>query len=324
MKLSVLIPAYNQDVRPLVYALHGEAAKLPDSIEILCYDDASTDEASKSLNRELQPLPFLKYVELKANLGRAAIRNKLAQDAQGEYLLFLDGDALVQSGDFIKNYLAAATPNGVVCGGTEYVDHAPSDFRQLLHWKYGRTRERIGPEVRKANPWKSFKTFSFLIPKELFTSIRFDEKLRQYGHEDTVFGMELKSHNIPVAHINNPAIHTGLEKAAIFLRKQRNAVLNLLHLSVSYPVLSQEVKVLKAKALLSRLRVEWLCNFVYKYTRKAIYANLASSHPRLWLLDVYKLGEMLYLARGGQQPPTGAVQPISNGEMVRGGGKESS
>ena len=46
--LSILLPSYNNDCRPLISALHSQAEALGDklsSYEIVVYDDCSTDTA---------------------------------------------------------------------------------------------------------------------------------------------------------------------------------------------------------------------------------------------------------------------------------------
>jgi len=87
VKLSILIPVYNYDVRDLVHKLHDQLIELDTPVEILCYDDASTDESYKVTNREINKLSVVIYKELPANIGRAAIRNKLANEANYNYYL---------------------------------------------------------------------------------------------------------------------------------------------------------------------------------------------------------------------------------------------
>ena len=49
--------------------------------------------------------------------------------------------------------------------------------------------------------------FNLLAPKDIFQKIAFNEKLNGYGHEDTLFGVELKKEGVTMAHIDNPIIH---------------------------------------------------------------------------------------------------------------------
>src|SRR5688572_12330280 len=91
-ELSILIPIYNQDVLQLVSELLTQCRQITTRFEIILYDDASKDKYRKR-HRYLNEEPEVRYVELRENIGRAAIRNRLAQDANFNYLLFLDNDS---------------------------------------------------------------------------------------------------------------------------------------------------------------------------------------------------------------------------------------
>ena len=104
MKLSVLIPTYNYDCSRLVHQL---LQQLPQDSEIIVGDDSSTDEEIIHKNSEAARLPGCRIFRPAHNLGRAAIRNALAREAKGEWLLFIDADAEVRSTSFIADYLAA-------------------------------------------------------------------------------------------------------------------------------------------------------------------------------------------------------------------------
>ena len=85
-----------------------------------------------------------------------------------------------------------------------------------FHWKYGSLREQSSVEQRNLKPYHSFMTNNFLIPKSIFLAIRFEEALTQYGHEDTLFGMELQRRGVPIVHLANPLRHGGLEAEGKF------------------------------------------------------------------------------------------------------------
>ena len=46
----------------------------------------------------------------------------------------------------------------------------------------------------------------------------------EYGHEDTLFGLELKYRNIDIMHIDNPAYHMGIDSGEDFMEKTTTAV----------------------------------------------------------------------------------------------------
>ena len=49
---------------------------------------------------------------------------------------------------------------------------------------------------RNKHPHAGFSTFNVLIEKSVFSKIRFNEELKQYGHEDTLTGLPVeKSRN---------------------------------------------------------------------------------------------------------------------------------
>lgn len=227
--LSILIPIYNYNVTHLVTELHRQAEELGELYEICLLDDAS-DEKFKERNRGLIQKTNVCYEELPQNIGRAAIRNRLVEMAQYDFLLYMDCDSGVVMPHYLQTYVAALAPQRLLYGGRTYLPKPPSDPQYLLHWHYGRQREQQDFLERQKNPYHSFMTNNFLIPKSIFSSITFDESLRTYGHEDTLFGMELAKKNIEIQHLNNPLLHLGLESAAVFLSKTKMAVNNLAQL----------------------------------------------------------------------------------------------
>src|SRR5688500_17883152 len=115
-EIWVLIPVYNYDVSELVKALHQQCQQCLTDFEILLFDDGS-DETYKAVNRQLVNLPNVIYYELPQNIGRAAIRNLLAQKAECSTLIFLDNDSALPDADFINRYLKAADLESVISGG---------------------------------------------------------------------------------------------------------------------------------------------------------------------------------------------------------------
>ncbi|HEX8350923.1 MAG TPA: glycosyltransferase, partial [Hymenobacter sp.] len=75
--LSILIPIYNRDVTELVQTLQQQATEWEGPVEIICLDDGSQEEF-RALNQPLASLAGVHYEELSHNIGRAAIRNRLA------------------------------------------------------------------------------------------------------------------------------------------------------------------------------------------------------------------------------------------------------
>jgi hypothetical protein len=94
MILSICIPIYNTDIRPLATELHRQIQAYSSEVELLFLDDAS-DVFFKELNRSVGG--FSDYQELPVNIGRSKIRNAFLPFVKGTHLLFLDGDSIVHS-----------------------------------------------------------------------------------------------------------------------------------------------------------------------------------------------------------------------------------
>ena len=223
--LSICIPIYNFDVTRLVTALAKqiEICSLP--AELVLIDDCSSI-GYKTLNKDV--CTAHKYLELKKNIGRSKIRNLFLEYTSYDYLLFLDCDSLIISDQFIQHYLKMISPKAVevICGGRIYNKLAPSK-NQKLSWSYGLNIESKSLEERLNNPYGSFMTNNFLVSRKTLVKIPFDERLSEYGHEDTLFGYYLKKNNIAIEHINNPVLNGDIENNATYIKKTELAIQNL-------------------------------------------------------------------------------------------------
>lgn len=295
--MSILIPVYNFEVFTLVEVLSNQALTSDIEFEIVCYDDGSTS-AFKQKNKAISQFKGVIYKELETNLGRASIRNLLAKDAVYPYLLFMDCDSQVNTGSYLTTYLNELDPQTLLYGGRSYQLNPPENEAFYFHWFYGSSREVQVPEKRNENPYRSFMTNNFLIPKAIFEKIKFNESIRDYGHEDTLFGLALKQNQIKIKHLDNPLEHIGLEATEHFLGKSDVALKNLHRLSKSYP-LENEVKSLRFLKKVKAAGLLKLTIFCYRIFAKRIRKNLYSKNVRLKYFDFYKLAflaklELLY------------------------------
>ncbi len=87
--VSVVIPTYNRKAL-LLEALQSVLAQTYRDYEVIVVDDGSTDHTREAL----EPLlPRIRYIA-KPNGGEASARNRGIQEAQGDYVAFLDSDDL--------------------------------------------------------------------------------------------------------------------------------------------------------------------------------------------------------------------------------------
>lgn len=284
--LSILIPTYNYDCTKLVASL---LEQLPEGCEIIVADDGSTDQKTLHANRVIHEYDCCRLWESRENLGRAAIRNRLAEMANGEYLIFIDCDAEVDNNNFIGNYVEALKEADVVCGGTKSPSQCPSPDRSLRYKYENNFWSKHKACTRQKDAYRSFTTFNFLIRRETFLGIKFDERCRQYGHEDTLFGIELKKAGISILHIDNELVHCGLDTNEEFLHKTETAIKSLTEASSFAGELDNEISLLRYRKLIERCHLTPLVNVLFMAFKKQIRNNLLGKNPSLALFQLYKL-----------------------------------
>jgi len=284
--LSILIPIYNINCVKLVADIHKQCQKTKINFEILCYDDLSKNSI-RDKNKVLAHLFGVSYVELNENKGRAKIRNMLARYSNHDYMLFIDADSKTPNKSFIKNYLPLLRSDLVVFGGRSYTKRKPTALKKIFHWTYGNEREALKAKKRNRDPYTTFMSNNFIVPRNIFIDIGFDAIHEGYGYEDTQFATELQNRHIKVFHTDNPLIHTGIENIDVFLNKTREAIKNLV-------ILHKEGKILDTKLIrFYKNIIRWkLDNFVKNYIHKRIdkiEANLYSEKPNMRNFDLWKL-----------------------------------
>jgi len=289
--LSICIPIFNYEVGCLVRDLHLQAEKSGYPYEILLMDDAS-DKKFREINQAIE-LEGVRYVQLNENIGRAKIRNRLAGEAKYSLLLFMDCDSAVASSSYIENYTRFFESPTICCGGRIYERKKPTDST-YLRWKYGVERECAPALERIKAPNAGFQTNNFLIHKSIFEKVKFNEDLKGYGHEDTLFGLELLRQGIIIRHIDNPLIHLGLETASDFLEKTVNGVDNLYRIELllreKYPEYINHSRLMRSKLSLQKYHLSSFASKLFGIMRRSMKNNLLSKNPSLMIFDFYRLG----------------------------------
>jgi len=284
---SVCIPVFNNDIRELVFDL---LLQLTVDSEIVLIDDCS-DDSFRVQYTDLQS-EKISIILLDENIGRARIRNLFLQYTQYDNLIFLDGDSKIIEDDFIKKYLDCTyNKYDVVCGGRIYPAKIKNK-KYLLHWKYGVFRESKTEAERSLHPYCSFMTNNFMIRKEIFQQIHFNDNLTSYGHEDTLFGFDLMKAGIRIEHINNPVLHGQLETNKKFLEKTKNSISNLLLIlkEINYdPDFISNVSLLKTFFHIKKTGWYPILNFFRPLFISLITFIIKSGFINLRLFDLYKL-----------------------------------
>lgn len=286
--ISVLIPTYNYSIFPLVSILFGQLEKENIDFEIICLDDASTEFHSE--NNQINTLKNCSYTILEQNIGRSSIRNLLAKKARFENLLFLDADVIPINNDFISIYISHInSEEKLVYGGVLYQEEKP-EKSQILRWVYGNSREALPVEKRKRQKHLSLLTMHFLIKKSIFNFVSFNESMKKWGHEDTLFSFDLMKKNILVLHIENPVLHLGLENSEAFLRKSEEALFGLKYLIDQKLIDFQYIKLSKTEKFIQKLGLKPLFLLFFKTFKAKFIKNLNGQNPSLFVFDLYRLG----------------------------------
>ena len=99
---SLIIPTRNRAdaLAENLKRLGAVAAELPDDVEIIVADNASTDRTPDVV---ADRSPEVQLIRLDENLSTAA-RNVAAESARGSVLVMLDDDSYLQAPDLLRNY----------------------------------------------------------------------------------------------------------------------------------------------------------------------------------------------------------------------------
>lgn len=287
-ELSILIPTYNGDPRPLARELCRQA-QLMDGLEyeLLVIDDGSTDQSRVDQCWEISQWPHSRFMALEENIGRARIRNLLASLARHEWLLFLDCDMTIDNPAFLQSYLEAE--GDVVYGGYKVGDGEPSCLRYVYEKACA---PQHTAEERRKRPYQHFHTCNFLVRRSTMLAHPFDERFRHYGYEDVLFGKRLRQAAISITHTDNPAGFCSFEDNAHFVSKTEEGLRTLHQFRDELRGYSQMLTFAEGIHLgIVKAAIRLWHRLFGSLERR----SLCGSHPRLTVFKLYKLGYYLVI-----------------------------
>lgn len=103
--ISVIMPLYNA-AKYLKEALESVLKQTYRDFELICINDCSTDDTPNILLEFRKKDKRIKILSNEIHLGAAASRNRGLKNAQGKYILFLDGDDIFEEEMLEKSYEA--------------------------------------------------------------------------------------------------------------------------------------------------------------------------------------------------------------------------
>ena len=218
--ISILLATYNWP-QALKLCLESLATQTDRSFEIIIADDGSTDSTKEVIEQFMASCPLsIKHLwQEDHGFRKTIILNQAIAAAQGDYLVFLDGDCIVQP-DFVARHQALAQ-NGYVVTGSRVLlnEKLTQELINWPRWDFHRFSDRLLGErlsggINKYWPlkiklgngsWRDYKKFvwhrikgcNMACWKADAEAIHgFDETMTGWGHEDADFVFRLQRHHI--------------------------------------------------------------------------------------------------------------------------------
>ena len=119
-KLSVVIPVYNTE-KYLRKCLDSVCNQTLQDIEIICVNDASTDNSLEILKEYASSDNRIKVINFPQNKGAAVARNTAIHEAKGEYIGFVDSDDYIDLDFYEKLYEKALEGGADIVVGNYYM-----------------------------------------------------------------------------------------------------------------------------------------------------------------------------------------------------------
>jgi GT2 family glycosyltransferase len=226
-RITIILATYNWP-RALELCLKSLGAQTDFGFDVIIADDGSTQETA-ALIQVLQPNLPIKITHLwQEDLGfrKSKILNLAITQASGDYLIFLDGDCIVQP-DYVAQHRALAREGQLVTGSRILVSQALTErlcasnesapyfkTKEVLHTQlltlFELTKLRLSGHLSKLLPlflklpahpfrnypkhiWRRIKGCNMACWREDAQRIHgFDESFEGWGHEDADFVFRLE------------------------------------------------------------------------------------------------------------------------------------
>ncbi|WP_257286464.1 glycosyltransferase family 2 protein [Endozoicomonas sp. SESOKO1] len=215
MKTSLIITTYNWP-KALAAVLESARHQIQLPLEVLIADDGSSSGTSQLIEEcaESFPCPLHHIWQEDDGFRAAAIRNKAAAKAKGEFIIFIDGDTLIRP-EFIKNHQRLAMQGYFSAGNRvlltrDFTQQVLSENLPVAQWQPGAFNAHqinrpwalntltLGPlRLLKRNQWKGVKTCNLGVWKEDLVAVNgFDESFVGWGYEDSELAIRLLNKGI--------------------------------------------------------------------------------------------------------------------------------
>jgi glycosyltransferase involved in cell wall biosynthesis len=190
VKLSILMPVFNEEVRLADAVKQALDVEYPCEIELVVVNDGSTDRTPEIL--AALDDARLRVISHERNQGKGAAIMTAASAAEGTYLVILDADLEYSPGDIprlLQPVLEGRTT--VVYGNRTFGSHSSFSFWYVMGNKAVTTAANMLYNCYLGDLETCFK----LMPVELYRSLRI--RSRGFGMEAEVTGKLLRNRYRP-------------------------------------------------------------------------------------------------------------------------------
>lgn len=114
MKVSVIVPTY-KDTDALKLILNALEQQTYKDFEVIIAEDDNSTEVREYIDGYHPPFDLKHVFQEDKGWRKTRVLNQAIKAAEGDYLIFFDGDCLPYS-TFVKNHVSLSEKNRVVCG----------------------------------------------------------------------------------------------------------------------------------------------------------------------------------------------------------------
>lgn len=238
--ISIIIPVYNGE-KYLEECLDSVIKQTYKELEIIVVNDGSTDKTGSIIDSYVKKDIRIKQIALEKQKGVALARNAGIENAEGDYISFIDSDDVI-SNDFIENLFSEMDDEtDVVCSG--YYDFKdsinnimktlilPNKSNKTVDETYGVYSDLFLESVAMQAVWGK------IFRKELFKNLYFESL--EIG-EDEVLLVQIMISN---------AVFKTCEYAGYYYRKHNDSVLGRANMGKEFVKNDLKAKLLIVKRM---------------------------------------------------------------------------
>ncbi|MGG0836298.1 CDP-glycerol glycerophosphotransferase family protein [Bacillus paralicheniformis] len=194
LKVSVIVPVYNvEDI--VSHTLNSLNNQTLQDVEYIIIDDGSTDNSLSIIRKFAEDNKHMKVIT-QANKGPAAARNRGLQEAQGDYICFVDSDDILPTDALRKLYNTAVKYDSDLVTGASKRFNSEKEWYIKSHLQHNIMKS--GKKTIETNPelFYSIGPCAKLYKRTLLKGIFFPEELRFGEDQPLVLYAYLHAKNI--------------------------------------------------------------------------------------------------------------------------------